>query len=152
MALRLMPEHFDAIRRHGEASYPHECCGLLLGQFAGEERETREVFPMRNANTASPENRFDFDPQEHLAAQRQARERGLEVVGFYHSHPNHPARPSQYDLEHAAWPGYSYLIVRVQQGQAQDINSYELAEDRSHFIQEPIESAAAADRTDSIPA
>lgn len=144
MALQLAAAHLAAIRRHGESDYPHECCGLLLGRFAGERRIVDDVHPMRNANTTSPENRFDFDPKEHLAAQRQARERGLEVVGFYHSHPNHPARPSQYDLEHAAWPGYSYLIVRIQQGRAQEANSYELAEDRSHFLQEPLDAGAAA--------
>lgn len=146
MALQLAAAQSEAIRRHGEKDYPNECCGLLLGRFEGEHRIVAEVYPMRNANTASPVNRFDFDPREHLAAQRRARERGLEVVGFYHSHPNHPARPSQYDLEHAAWPGYSYVIVRVQQGQAQDLNSYELADDRSHFIQEPVADGAPAGR------
>lgn len=99
---------------------------------------------MRNATTQTPENRFDFDPKEHLAVQRRARERGLEVVGFYHSHPDHPARPSQYDLDHAAWPGYSYVIVSVGKGVAGDANSFELAEDRSHFIQEAILTTAAA--------
>jgi hypothetical protein len=121
MALQLAAAHLAAIRRHGESDYPQECCGLLLGRFAGERRIVDDVHPMRNANTASPENRFDFDPKEHLAAQRQARERGLEVVGFY-----------------------SYLIIRIQQGRAQDANSYELAEDRSHFIQEPLDAGAAA--------
>lgn len=140
MALRLQAAHLAAISRHGEETYPHECCGILLGYLHGDLRIVTEAARMRNANTVSPRNRFDFDPQEHLALQRTARERGVDVVGFYHSHPDHPARPSQYDLDHAAWPGYSYLIVSVAQGRAGEMNSYELAADRSHFIQEAIET------------
>lgn len=147
MALRMGPGQMDAVLRHGERTYPNECCGLLLGHAAANEEAPRvviEAYAMRNANEASPRNRFDFDPKEHLAAQRQARERGLEIVGFYHSHPDHPARPSQYDLDHAAWPGYSYLIVSILAGRAASgeaaARSFELAEDRSHFIQETVEA------------
>jgi proteasome lid subunit RPN8/RPN11 len=140
MSLILPRAALEAIRGHGERDYPNECCGLLLGSAeGGAAREVREAQPLRNANTASPRNRFDFDPAEHLAAQRAARERGLEVIGFYHSHPDHPARPSQYDLDHAAWPGYSYLIVSIRQGKAAEANSFELAEDRSRFRDEEIE-------------
>lgn len=146
MALRLTAEQHAAIARHGEQTYPHECCGVLLGGAGAAAREVAEIVPMRNANTESPRNRFDFDPKEHLAVQRQARERGLDVVGFYHSHPDHPARPSQYDLEHAAWPGYSYVIVSVAEGRAAALNSFELADDRSHFIQEEIAEAASLSR------
>lgn len=142
MALRVRAEHWAAICRHGEETYPHECCGILLGRTVGETREVAEVVRMRNANTESPRNRFDFEPKEHLAVQRRAHERGLEVVGFYHSHPDHPARPSQFDLDHAAWPGYSYVIVSIGKGQAGDANSYDLAMDRSHFIQEAVEVVA----------
>lgn len=146
MSLRISRQQLDAVLRHGESTYPHECCGLLLGRAAAPEgddvRVVAEAYPMRNANQASPQNRFDFDPQEHLAAQRAARERGLEIIGFYHSHPDHPARPSQYDLDHAAWPGYSYLIVSILRGKAAEgeaaARSFELAEDRSHFIQESV--------------
>lgn len=140
MSLILPRAALDAIRGHGERDYPNECCGLLLGSAdGGAAREVREAQPLRNANTASPRNRFDFDPAEHLAAQRAARERGLEVIGFYHSHPDHPARPSQFDLDHAAWPGYSYVIVSIRQGKAGEANSFELAEDRSRFLDEEIE-------------
>ena len=149
MALRMPQPQLEAILRHGEATYPHECCGLLLGRMAGPDapRLVAEAYPMRNANQDSPANRFAFDPREHIQAQRAARDRGLEIVGFYHSHPDHPARPSQFDLDHAAWPGYSYLIVSILQGQAApgeaSAGSYELAADRSHFIQETIELAPA---------
>jgi len=147
MGLAIPRSQLEAVQRHGEQTYPHECCGLLLGSIAeggGDDgvRRIAEAYAMRNANEATPHNRFDFDPKEHLAAQRAARERGLEIVGFYHSHPDHPAQPSQYDLDHAAWPGYSYLIVSIQRGRAAErdgANSFELAEDRSRFLPEPIE-------------
>lgn len=140
MSLILPRSALEAIRRHGERDYPNECCGLLLGAApGGAARAVREAQALRNANTASPRNRFDFDPAEHLEAQRAARGRGLEVIGFYHSHPDHPAQPSQYDLDHAAWPGYSYLIVSIRQGAAAEANSFELAEDRSRFLEEEIE-------------
>ncbi|MGH9468493.1 MAG: Mov34/MPN/PAD-1 family protein [Terriglobales bacterium] len=145
MALTIPREQLDAVLRHGEQTYPHECCGLLLGSLEdGGRRRIQAIHPMRNANTASPRNRFDFDPHEHLEAQRAARARGLDIVGFYHSHPDHPARPSQYDLDHAAWPGYSYLIVSIAGGKRAAVdgaNSFELAEDRSQFLSESIESA-----------
>ncbi|MGH9414926.1 MAG: Mov34/MPN/PAD-1 family protein [Terriglobales bacterium] len=144
MALLIPHSQLDAVLRHGEQTYPNECCGLLLGSVdASGRRCITGIQHMRNANTASPRNRFDFDPHEHLEAQRAARERGVEIVGFYHSHPDHPARPSQFDLDHAAWPGYSYLIVAIHQGKriAEDgANSFELAEDRSQFLQEIIQS------------
>lgn len=149
MALRIMEAQLENIFRHGERTYPHECCGLLLGPAPGAgERLVTEAYPMRNANTATPHNRFDFDPQEHLAAQRAARERGLEIVGFYHSHPDHPARPSQIDLDHAAWPGYSYVIVAIHQGKAlageEGCGSFELADDRSRFLREAVTTVSAS--------
>ncbi|MHB8734613.1 MAG: M67 family metallopeptidase [Terriglobales bacterium] len=138
MAINLSDAHATAVRSHAEATYPHECCGILLGRTVSGVRQVEEVVRMRNANTTTPHNRFDFDPKEHLQVQRGARERGLEVVGFYHSHPDHPARPSQYDLDNASWPGYSYIIVAVARGVAQELNAFELAENRSHFIQEAV--------------
>lgn len=136
--LCLSHEDLDRIRAHAERDYPHECCGILLGRADAARRQVAAPAAMRNANAASPENRFEFDPRQHLEVQRQARERGLEVIGFYHSHPDHPARPSVFDLENASWPGLSYLIVAVAQGRAATVNSYELAEDRSHFLQEEV--------------
>ncbi|HET9783856.1 MAG TPA: M67 family metallopeptidase [Terriglobales bacterium] len=142
MALEIARPALEDLLRHGERDYPNECCGLLLGQaLETRRRRATEAFPMRNANAVSPQNRFEFDPREHLAAQRAARERGLSVVGFYHSHPDHPARPSRTDLERAAWPGYSYLIISVAGGKAapDQANAFELAEDRSAFLPEPLE-------------
>jgi proteasome lid subunit RPN8/RPN11 len=139
VGLRLTRNDLASIRVHGESTYPHECCGILLGRNEDGHRVVEDVVPMRNANESSPQNRFDFDPKEHLRVQRGARERGMDIIGFYHSHPDHPARPSQYDLDHAAWPGYSYVIVSVEKSVAAEANSFELAADRSHFIQEPVE-------------
>ncbi|MGH9476222.1 MAG: Mov34/MPN/PAD-1 family protein [Terriglobales bacterium] len=143
MALSISPAQLDMVLEHGEQAYPHECCGLLLGSLEeGGRRRICAIHRMRNANTASPRNRFDFDPKEHLEAQRAARARGVDIVGFYHSHPDHPARPSQYDLDHAAWPGYSYLIVAIHGGarvSVEGANSFELADDRSQFLSESIE-------------
>jgi proteasome lid subunit RPN8/RPN11 len=142
MALRCPETALEAVLRHGEQSYPYECCGLLLGTFQDGCRQVTAIEPLRNANTESPRTRYDLDPREHLAAQRSARARGLEIIGFYHSHPDHPAQPSQYDLDHAAWPGYSYLIVSIARGRrapAGAAHSFELAEDRSRFLPESLE-------------
>ena len=130
----------DAIRRQGEAEYPHECCGLLLGRFDEAGRKTVvEVYPVSNARAESERhNRSLILPREYLRGERQARASGLDVVGNYHSHPDHPAAPSQFDLEHA-WPTWSYVIVSVSEGQARDLlRSWELRADRSQFDEEEI--------------
>jgi proteasome lid subunit RPN8/RPN11 len=127
------------IRRQAEGEYPHECCGLLLGRASDEGRKTVvEVFPVSNAREeAARHNRSLITPEEYLRGERHARARRLDVVGNYHSHPDHPAIPSQFDLEHA-WPTWSYLIVSVENGRAVDLRSWELAADRSRFDEERI--------------
>jgi proteasome lid subunit RPN8/RPN11 len=137
MALHIADALLRRARTHAETTYPEECCGLLLGSCRDGARRIAEVMPLRNV-APRRHNRFDLDPREHLAAVRSARDRGLDVVGYYHSHPDHPAQPSAYDLEHAGWSGCSYLIVSVQQGRAADANSFELADDRSRFLPESI--------------
>jgi proteasome lid subunit RPN8/RPN11 len=96
------------------------------------------VRPAGNAREDSPQNRYLISPEEMLAAEREARREGREILGFYHSHPDVPARPSQYDLEHA-WPVYSFLIMSVKQGRAVEMLSWVMVEDRSRFDEEPIE-------------
>ena len=124
------------IREHGVRDYPYECCGLLLGRFAEEGKIVQETYPISNAREESAKrNRFLIEPQELMRGERYARARDLEVVGFYHSHPDSPAVPSQYDLEHA-WPAYSYIIVSTSAGQANDLFSWEQEPDRSRFNQE----------------
>jgi proteasome lid subunit RPN8/RPN11 len=134
----LRDEHYDAIRRHGETDYPYECCGLLIGNFDGARKIVEETFPISNAREeASKRNRFLITPDEFSSGEQRARARGLDIVGFYHSHPDHPAIASGYDLEHA-WPTYSYIIVSVQQGTAGDVLSWELEDDRSKFRAETL--------------
>jgi proteasome lid subunit RPN8/RPN11 len=94
------------IREHGAKDYPHECCGAMLGTDGGAGREVRVLFPLINRRDDSPRNRFSITPEDFRAAERAAAERGLDLLGWYHSHPDHPARPSEFDREHA-WPWYS---------------------------------------------
>jgi proteasome lid subunit RPN8/RPN11 len=129
----------DRIRRHGESDYPHECCGLLIGSFdAAGGKVADEIFPISNAREeAAKRNRFLIDPADLMRGEKYARQRRRDVVGFYHSHPDHPAVPSAFDLEHA-WPVYSYVIVSVRDGRAEDLFSYELRSDRSRFDPEDL--------------
>jgi proteasome lid subunit RPN8/RPN11 len=132
-------DQLDAIRRHGESDYPHECCGLLIGSFeAAGLKVAVEIFPIVNAREdAAKRNRFLISPDELLRGEKHARKSRRDVVGFYHSHPDHPAVPSQFDLEHA-WPVYSYIIVSVRQGRAEEMSSFELRPDRSRFDTEDL--------------
>jgi proteasome lid subunit RPN8/RPN11 len=121
--LRLAPAHADAIRAHGRETYPHECCGFLLGAAGGSA--VTEVARASNARVDSPANRYLIPPEEFVRVQRDADRRGLEIVGFYHSHPDHPAQPSAFDRDHA-WPGYAYLIVAVAGGEPLALNGFRL--------------------------
>src|ERR1044071_4475403 len=128
----------DQIRAHGVRDYPYECCGLLLGRYGAEGKVVKETYPISNAREESAKrNRFLIQPEELMRGERYALERDLEVVGFYHSHPDSPARPSQYDLEHA-WPTYSYIIVSTSEGDSGDLFSWEQEPDRSRFNPEEI--------------
>ena len=141
----------EKIRAHGAETYPHECCGALLGRDSNAvvesgrgtggltpTREIMQLFPLINRRDDSPRNRFSVTAEDVLVAENAAREQGLEVVGWYHSHPDHPARPSVYDRDHA-WPWYSYIIVSVQNGAPQDMTSWRLNDDRAEFSSEEIE-------------
>ena len=128
-----------AIRAHGEATYPEECCGVLLGKVNGEVRWVFEALPLANSRMGERERRFLILPEDYRAAERAAGARGLTLIGFYHSHPDHPSRPSQYDLEHAL-PWHSYVILAVAGGRAGEATSWVLAEDRSVFHPEPLET------------
>src|SRR3954452_14520228 len=121
------------IRRHGEETFPHECCGALIGTGA---RVTAAV-PLPNTTEEGPRRRFLVRPQDYREAEKRATELGAELLGFYHSHPDHPARTSQFDLDHA-WPFFSYIIVSVREGVPQDLASWRLREDRSAFDEEAV--------------
>lgn len=137
--ISLKPEHIVSIRRHGESDYPHECCGLLLGSIDEAGRKiAEEVYPISNAREESARpNRFLIAPEEFLRAEKYARAARRDVIGIYHSHPDHPAQPSPFDLDNA-WPVYSYIIVSVRQGQAAEFLSWELASDRARYNHEEI--------------
>ena len=127
--LKISRSKYDSLRQHGEETYPHECCGVLLGRMDGDARVVTSVARCGNTRSDSPQNRYHIDPKELIRIQREGRERGEDIVGFYHSHPDHPARPSQYDLDHA-WPFFSYVIVSVREGVSGDMTSWRLREDR----------------------
>jgi proteasome lid subunit RPN8/RPN11 len=115
------------IRRHGEETYPHECCGVLLGQFGDDgTRVVTSTARCGNTRTDSAHNRYNIDPKELVRIQREGRERGEDIVGFYHSHPDHPAQWSKTDLAEAHWFGCSYVITSVEKGKAVLTNSFEL--------------------------
>jgi len=136
--IRIGKEQLAQIREHGVRDYPYECCGLLLGRYEGERKIVDETYPISNAREESAKrNRFLITPDELLRGERYARGRNLEVVGFYHSHPDSPAVPSQYDLEHA-WPTYSYIIVSTTADDARDLFSWEQEPDRSRFNEEEL--------------
>jgi len=135
----------DRIRAHGVKAYPYECCGALLGRDVEGGREVADPLPLTNRHEVSPGNRFSITPEDFRAAEQAAAVRGLELVGWYHSHPDHPALPSEYDREHA-WPWYSYVIVSVTVGESGAVTSWRLAEDRIRFLPEEIVTTAGASR------
>ena len=137
--ITLSEDRLVEIRKHGERDYPFECCGLMLGRFEAAGRKVvTETYQISNAREEEAKrNRFLIRPEELLRGEKYAREKGLDVVGFYHSHPDDRAVPSQYDLEHA-WPTYSYIVVSVEAGRAADLRSWEMKSDRSQFDEEEI--------------
>lgn len=143
MSLMLPEEIAARVREHGERGYPEEVCGMLLGRATGDSRVVVEAFELENERVDSRANRYAVSARSMLRAERRAREAGLDVVGYYHSHPDAPARPSGYDLEHATWPNISYPIVSVREGKAADLASWVLADDRSELQPEEIISKAA---------
>ena len=131
--LVLRAEADTGIRRHGREAYPHECCGALIGH----DQMVTEAMALPNATGDGPSRRFLVRPADYRAAERRATELGAELLGFYHSHPDHPARPSRYDLDHA-WPVFAYVIVSVEGGEPRALTSWRLREDRSAFDEEPV--------------
>src|SRR5579871_3209541 len=145
--LRINPKNYDALRRHGEETYPHECCGVLLGQMEDGQRVVTSVARCGNTREDSPHNRYHIDPKELVRIQRESRDRGEDIVGFYHSHPDHPARWSPTDLAEAHWIGCSYVITSVDKGKAQITNSFLLSgseESDKRLVDEPVEVVEAA--------
>ncbi|MGH9326478.1 MAG: M67 family metallopeptidase [Terriglobia bacterium] len=161
MALRISKLQLERIQQHGARDYPSECCGALLGTEVNGTKEVKDVAPLRNVRhdpdraeellpltvpeRESERNRFLIDPKDLLKVEKEARERGLDLIGYYHSHPDHPARPSGYDRDHA-FPWYSYVIIAVERGAPGQYTSWTLREDRSEFNEEPIEVTEGSPR------
>ena len=137
--LRLRSGVLEAIEQHAHDTYPHECCGALIGR----DSEVLTAFPLANTTEDGPRRRFLVRPSDYQQAERAAGDAQLELLGFYHSHPDHPARPSQYDLDHA-WPFFSYVIVSVVSGAPGDVRSWRLRDDRSAFDEEAIVNRQSA--------
>jgi proteasome lid subunit RPN8/RPN11 len=138
--ITLRQKHLFEMGEHGERDYPHECCGLLIGTISTDLRSKTvlETYPISNAREEEARHhRSLILPEEYLRGERYALSKGLAVVGNYHSHPDHVAVPSKYDLEHA-WPTWSYIIVSVRQGSAVDLRSWEMQSDRLKFDEEEI--------------
>jgi proteasome lid subunit RPN8/RPN11 len=157
--LKLSQRHKRQIEAHGKETYPHECCGALIGRTSPlqkrdtaqrngevEDREVIELMPLANRRDDSPRNRFEVTADDVRLAEKTAREKKLELIGWYHSHPDHPAKPSEFDREHA-WPWYSYIIVSVQKGEPKDMTSWRLRDDRSDFDPEEIDPTLETDKS-----
>ena len=159
--LRLTTAIYDELRTHGEETYPHECCGVLLGRSENGVNTVFEAIRAGNTRTDSAHNRYNIAPQELIRIQRKGRENGWDIVGFYHSHPDHPAQWSSTDLAEAHWIDCSYVITAVANGVAQQTNSFRLtgvSEEDKALVPEEIEvdgKASAAEEADerlrSIP-
>ena len=128
LELVLGPGVAAAIRQHGRETYPNECCGALIGRGT----EVHHAVGLPNTTEEGPRRRFLVRPGDYKQAETESRQRGGDLLGFYHSHPDAPARPSQYDLDHG-WPTFWYVIVAVEQGQPAAMTVWQLEDDRSRF-------------------
>ena len=137
MSLRLPESLADEIRRHGEAAYPAECCGALIGRVEADGKEVVRLAAAVNRRTDDP-HRYLIAPDDLRRLQGEVRAAGLEIVGYYHSHPDHPAAPSAFDADHA-WPWYSYVIVRIDRGRGTELASWVLCDDRPQMLPESLD-------------
>ena len=141
MSLILSRALYDDLRAHGEETYANECCGILLGRADADAIRVTSLVRAGNTRTDSAHNRYNIAPEELIAAQRQARNSGLDIVGFYHSHPDHPAQWSKTDFAEAHWFGCAYVITAVAKGKAELTNSFFLSgttEEDKRFEAQPI--------------
>jgi len=144
VALELGDSLIEEIGRHGARAYPNECCGALLGVVADDSKQAHELLALDNRRQGeAARTRFLVTAEDYRWAEQQARSKGLDILGFYHSHPDHPARPSEFDREQAL-PWYSYIVVSVSGGVPQETTCWVLADDRSRFLSEGIRPPVAA--------
>ena len=133
--MKIAQTALEAIQAHGAEGYPHEICGIMLGP-QGDGHVT-EVRPARNIIVERARDRYEIDPRDHIRIQREADAMGFDIVGYYHSHPDHPAQASRFDTERA-WAGYVYLIVSIQEGKPVDANCFVADKDGGPFHPEPL--------------
>ena len=126
------------IEVHGEETFPEECCGALIGTRLNRNRHVQKLMPLHNVQDVNRERRFLIAPDQYLEAEKTARSENLDLLGFYHSHPNHPARPSEFDREHAL-PWFATIIVSVMAGKSGEMTAWELSEDRARFLEVAIQ-------------
>jgi proteasome lid subunit RPN8/RPN11 len=143
--LRVGEQLIEQIHAHGMRDYPNECCGALLGRDEACDRTVLGLVPLVNQRNDSPRNRFSITPDDVRLAEKEARAKGWELIGWYHSHPDSPARPSDFDREHA-WPWYSYIIFQVQKGDPREMRSWRLDDDRAKYEEESIEFISGVPR------
>ncbi len=145
MVLKISAGMLEEIRQHGRRAYPNECCGAMLGEVTESgDKVVRELFSLDNRREGqAARTRFLVTADDYRVLEKAAREKKLEILGFYHSHPDHPARPSEFDREHAL-PWYSYIVVRVAGGEPQEATNWALAEDRSQFLPEEWTASATS--------
>jgi proteasome lid subunit RPN8/RPN11 len=140
----LPPDALEAIRAHGREAYPEECCGALLGTLANGSARVARIERMANARESERRRRYTIDPLEYLHVEKLAGAQGLALIGFYHSHPDHPAAPSGYDREHAL-PFFHYLVLAVASGEPGELTAWTLSDDRATFDNEPVAVANAGE-------
>lgn len=136
MPVTIPTSEMSIITNHAKTTYPEECCGFLLG-VDGQIRKIQRVCATQNMNQESREKRYNIHPKELIRADEEARKSNMNLIGIYHSHPDAPAQPSKFDLDHA-WPWYTYLVLSVQRGEPKDVAAWLLSEDRSSFDQDDL--------------
>lgn len=134
--IRIGADLMDAIREHGREAYPEECCGALLGA-RGQPAQVSRIERIENSRESNRVRRYEVSPQDYLRLEKLARDAGVDLLGFYHSHPDHPAAPSAYDREHA-FPFFHYLVCAVASGRPGEVTAWILSEDRGKFDREEI--------------
>ncbi|HEY9167592.1 MAG TPA: M67 family metallopeptidase [Candidatus Kryptonia bacterium] len=132
--IRLKKDQVRQIYRHVERTYPEEGCGFMLGENSGESQTVRRVFEINNSQDENRKRRFLITPEQYMQAERIAAEHRMDLLGFYHSHPDHPAIPSAFDTEHAL-PLFAYLIVSLAEGKSKTMSGWRLSESRERFIE-----------------
>ncbi len=144
MSMRIPGALFQRIASHGERTYPEECCGVMLGKQIGNDRVVQETIEIDNRQDVNRRRRFLISPEQYRIAERRAGEHNLDLLGFYHSHPDHPAAPSAFDTEHAL-PWFTYVIVSVATGKTDRATAWVLEEDRARFAEQPLSIRANSD-------